>query len=116
MTRKWIHAGGEYQLPFLGAANRALHGDPGPCPRCKTELHVYFHAFYPDTGTGSIWLWCGTCGSFVTLPRVKPTLRFPDPFVSVPRGEFGSLEAGTEEVFHDRLERLWQAGELFWPK
>jgi len=47
-----------------------------------------------------------------TLPRVKPTVRFPDPFADVPRGEFADLETSSDETFLDRLERMWNDGML----
>jgi hypothetical protein len=49
---------------------------------------------------------------YATLPRVKPTVAFPDPFAEVPRGEFAALETSGEEAFLDRLERLWSNGAL----
>jgi hypothetical protein len=49
---------------------------------------------------------------YVTLPRVKPTISFPDPFADVLRGEFGALEMSNEDPFLDRLERLWNDGSL----
>jgi len=112
MTTQWILAHGEHQLRFLGAASRALHGDLRPCPNCNASLRAYFDVFQPQAGKGSIWVWCGNCGMYVTLPRVKPTVIFPDPFAAVPRGEFGALETSSEEAFLDRLERMWNDGTL----
>jgi hypothetical protein len=43
---------------------------------------------------------------------VKPTVRFPDPFADVPRGEFADLETSSDETFLDRLERMWNDGML----
>ena len=112
MTTEWVPAHGEHQLPFLGAASRALQGALGPCPRCHAGLRAYFHVFQPQTGQGSLWVWCGTCGMYATLPRVKPPVTFPDPFAEIPRGEFGVLETSREEAFLDRLERMWKVGQL----
>lgn len=112
MSTKWVPAHGEYQLPFLGAASRALHGDFRPCPKCNASLRAYFHVFQPQAGKGSLWAWCGSCRMYVTLPRVQPTVSLPDPFAGVPRGEFGALETSSEDPFLDRLERLWSDGTL----
>ena len=112
MTIKWVSTHGEHQLPYLGAANRALHGDLRPCPRCHANLRAYFHVFQPETGKGTLWAWCGACGMYATLSRVKPTVVFGDPFADVPRGEFAALETSSEEPFLDRLERLWNDGAL----
>jgi uncharacterized protein YbdZ (MbtH family) len=49
---------------------------------------------------------------YVVLPRVKPTLSFPDPFADVPHGENAALETNLEERFFDRLERMWTDGTL----
>lgn len=112
MSTKWVPAYGEHQLPFLGAASRVLRGELPLCPKCHASLRAYFHVFQPETGKGSLWAWCGTCGMYVTLPRVKPTVSFPDPFADVPRGEFGALEMSSNEPFLDRLERMWNNGTL----
>jgi hypothetical protein len=49
---------------------------------------------------------------YAILPRVIPTLSFPDPFADIPRDEFVALETDLEERFFDRLERLWIDGAL----
>lgn len=116
MPINWTTAHGVHQLPFLGAANRALHGHLPACPKCGASLRAYFHVFHSESGKGSLWVWCATCGMYTTLPRVKPTVIFPDPFAEVPRGEFGALETGLEEPFLDRLERFWLAGTLRLPE
>lgn len=56
MTPRWKPANGEHQLLFMGAANRALRGEPHPCPKCNGELRAYFHVFQPETGKGSLWV------------------------------------------------------------
>ena len=112
MTTKWVPAHGEHQLAFLGAASRALHGDSRPCPKCSVSLRAYFHVINVEKRTGSLWAWCSTCGMFATLPRVKPTVCLPDPFSDLSREEFIALELSTEELFFDRLERMWNDGAL----
>src|SRR6185436_15139116 len=112
MTIHWSLAYGEYQLPFMGAANRVLNGESRLCPKCNGELRAYFHVFQSDTGKGTLWVWCGGCGMHTTLPRVSPPLQFPDPFAGVPRGQFSALETSAEERLLDRLERLWSEGAL----
>jgi hypothetical protein len=107
MKINWVQAYGEHQLPFMGAASRALRGDWAPCPKCSAKLRGYFHVFKPETGTGSFWLWCAACGTYTTLPRVKPVVAFVDPFSDVARGDFGALETSADEPFLDRLERMW---------
>lgn len=116
MSTNWVPAYGEHQLPFMGVANRALLGELCPCPKCSSGLRAYFHVFQPQTGKGSLWVWCGTCGMYTTLPRVQPTVGFPDPFSDVPRGEFGALETNSEDRFFDRLERMWRDGILHPPR
>lgn len=77
---RWVPAHGEHQLPFLGAASRVLHGDLRPCPKCNVGLRVYYHVTNLERRTGILWAWCGTCGMHVALPRVQPTVSYPDPF------------------------------------
>lgn len=112
MKRTWIHAGGEYQIPFMAAASRALREPLPACPRCRAALRAYFHVINRSQSTGSIWVWCGSCGTHVTLPRVKPTRTFVDPFVALPDDEFIALETSRDEAFLDRLERMWNDGTL----
>jgi hypothetical protein len=116
MTVTWVPAYGEHQLPFLGAANRALRGDLAACPKCAKGLRAYFHVFDQETGKGSLWVWCAHCGMHATLPRVKPPRTFPDPFAAVPRGEFGAMEINANVRFLDRLEQLWIDGTLHAPR
>jgi hypothetical protein len=116
MSMEWVSAYGVHELAFVGAANRALRGVFGPCPRCNGALRSYFHVFQSQTGKGTLWLWCSTCGMHTTLTRVKPALRFPDPFAGLARREFGVLEADGEERFFDRLERMWSDGILRPPR
>src|ERR1700759_3910287 len=106
MKRTWIHAGGEYQIPFMATASRALREPLDACPRCRAALRAYFHVINRSQSTGSIWVWCGSCGTHVTLPRVKPTRAFVDPFAALPDDEFIALEASRDGAFLDRLERM----------
>ena len=112
MTRNWVHAGGEHQLPFMAAAVRALRDAPPPCPRCKAELRAYFHLIGRSRSTGSIWVWCGACHTHVVLPRVTPVRVFVDPFATLSREAFVALETSEEERFLDRLESMWVEGSL----
>src|ERR1044071_3461450 len=112
MTTKWVPAHGEHQLPFLGAASRALHGDLRRCPKCNANLRAYFHVFQPQTGKGSLWAWCGTCGMYATLPPLPPTVLFPAPLADVPRGESAALETTSEDASLHRLDRMWNDGTL----
>ena len=112
MARTWIHAGGAYQIPFMAAASRALREPPPACPQCGSALRAYFRVINRAQSTGSIWVWCGSCGTHVTLPRVKPTRTFVDPFAELPDGEFVALETNSKEAFLDRLERMWNDGTL----
>lgn len=112
MTKQWIHAGGEYQVPFLAAASRALRGDPGACPKCKAPLRAYFHAFRAREGNGTLWVWCTACRLHTHAPRVQPLVTFLDPFASLSLVDFARLESQSDPSFFDRLEALWIAGEL----
>jgi hypothetical protein len=102
---KLIHAGGEYQLPFMTAASRALRADPPPCPRCNAELRAYFHIIKPQLAQGSIWVWCGTCHTYTILPRVRVTRSLPDPLADLPDDEFIALETSRDERFFDRIAK-----------
>jgi hypothetical protein len=112
MARTWIHAGGEYQIPFMAAASRALREPLPACPRCGAALRAYFHVINRNQSTGTIWVWCGSCGTHVHLPRVRPVRIFVDPFAALPDAEFIVLETSRDEAFLDRLERLWNEGTL----
>jgi hypothetical protein len=116
MLPTWAPAHGEHELPFMRAANRALQGDLSPCPVCGGPLRAYFHVIQPQTRTGSLWVWCGSCGTYTHLPRVKPALQYADPFAKVPLDEFRILEAAIDDPFFDRLERMWNDGNLVWPR
>jgi hypothetical protein len=112
MARTWIHAGGEYQIPFMAAASRALREALPACPRCAAALRAYFHVINRRQATGTIWVWCDSCGTHVHLPRVKPVRSFVDPFAALPDDGFIALETNREETFLDRLERMWNDGTL----
>jgi hypothetical protein len=116
MSRSWIQAGGESQIPFMAAASRATRGQLGRCPKCsKGDLRCYFHAFKPAQNQGSVWLWCGACCTFTRLARVQPTGTMPlDPFAKLTTQQFSDLETHGEP-FLDRLERLWLDGTLALP-
>lgn len=109
---RWIHAGGEYQIPFMAAASRALRESPSKCPRCAAQLRAYFHVINRESLTGSLWVWCGACGTYVTLPRVKPTRTLVDPFAALVDDEFIALESSRQKPFLDELERLWSEDRL----
>jgi hypothetical protein len=79
----WAAAGGEWQVPFMACASRALGAPAGACPRCTDDLRVYFHVFQPQTQLGTASL-----------------------------NQFSVLEYDREEGFMDRLERLWLANQL----
>ena len=116
MPPAWAPAQSEHELPFMRAAKRALHGDLSPCPRCNGALRVYFHVLQPQTLAGSLWVWCASCGTYTHLQRARPALPYPDPFAIVPLDEFRMLETSIEEPFFDRLERMWNDGNLYWPQ
>lgn len=85
-----------------------------PCPRCgKADLRFYFHAFQRDRGTGTFWVWCPACGTTSHLPRVKPAGDMPkDPFQDLGLEDFARLELDPDEPLLDRLDRLWDQGDL----
>ena len=120
MKQKWVQAGGEYQLPFIGAATCPLEGDfETPCPRChEASLRFYFHVFNPTKATGTLWVWCPVCKTVCHLPRVNPapeTGVWTDPYKNLPNEEFGQLESDENEGFFDRLERLWAERAIGYP-
>jgi hypothetical protein len=112
MTRPWTHAYGEFQLPFLAAAGRALRGQLGACPKCHAPLRAYFHVFQVNEAKGTMWLWCGNCYMHAHLPRVQLQCTLLDPFGGLSRTEFAQLESATDQDFMDRLEALWDRGLL----
>lgn len=112
MARNWVPAGGEHQVPFLREASRAARGELGTCPKCGSELRSYFHVFQAAKKQGSLWLWCGACNTYVTLPRVQATFKAKDPFEALSTAQFAALETSDEEPFLDRLERLWAEGAM----
>lgn len=112
-----MQAGGAHQLPFMAAASRATRGELGPCPKCQQgALRCYFHVFQKEKRQGTLWLWCGSCSTFTHLPRVQvnaPTP--PDPFEQLSLKAFAELETSATEPFFDRLDRMWDEGQLFLP-
>lgn len=112
MARPWTHAYGEFQLPFLAAAGRALRGQLGACPKCQAPLRTYFHVFQVNEDKGTLWLWCGNCHLHAHLPRVQLQCALPDPFGDLSKAEFAQLESATDQTFLDRLETLWDRGDL----
>lgn len=114
MTKKWIEAGGEYQLPCMNAAGRVLKGEQVQCPKCHAaNLRYYFHAFDKSRGRGTIWVWCPNCHLTCHLPRVSPMgLRQDDPFAALDLDQFAELELNPRETLLDRLNRMWDEGAL----
>ena len=110
MSRRWVEAGGDHQVPFLKAAARVLKGATVACPKCGHEpLRRYFHAFRPEAGTGTLWVWCPACSTTTHLPRVTPTAPMPpDPFAHLSLREFADLELGGGSSLLDRLDQLWE--------
>lgn len=120
MRTTWTEAGGEHQFPYIGAASRALQGERDIlCPKCHIGiLRCYFHVFNHKQMTGTIWVWCHHCHTTAHLPRVKPAsgYLFPDPFQALSLEQFAELKQDTTERFFDRLERLWESGQLGFPE
>ena len=114
MTVKWIAAGGAYQVPFMIAAGHALKGTNSPCPKCAApSLRYYFHVFNIAEERGSIWVWCNTCRTHSHLPRVRAEgIHQSDPFAELDLEEFAELELDPNLGFLDRLNGLWDKGEL----
>lgn len=111
---RWTQAGGPYQFPFMGAGSRTLAGEHEiACPRCaEATLRGYFHAFKPETGRGTLWVWCPRCRTTTHLPRVTPKAEVgPDPFADLSLEQFDALERS--EPLLDRLDRLWEQGALW---
>jgi hypothetical protein len=92
------YTGKECQIPFMVAASRALREPPSACPRRGAALRAYFHIINRSQSTGSIWVWCGSCGIHVTLPRVKPTRSFVDHSLHCPT--MNSLHSRRAETRH----------------
>jgi hypothetical protein len=115
VTRKWIEAGGAYQLPCMKAAGRVLKGEQVVlCPKCRdANLRYYFHAFDKSRGEGTIWVWCPSCHLTCRLRRVSPMgPRQQDPFAVLDLDQFANLELTPGEPLLDRLDRLWDEGIL----
>lgn len=114
MANKWVEAGGEYQVPFILAARLVFQGEPVQCPKCDgASIRYYFHILNPVRGHGTIWAWCPNCFTKCHLPRVSPlNVTQTDPFADFTDDQFIELELDTKEPFQDRLNRLWDEGEL----
>ncbi len=114
MANKWIEAGGEYQIPFMIAAQKVFKGEPVQCPKCSgASLRYYFHILDQQHGRGAIWAWCPNCFTKCHLPRVSPkNIMQIDPFASHTLDQFAELEIDPKEPFLDRLNRIWEEGKL----
>ncbi len=115
MNKEWTEAGGEYQIPFMGAASRTLKGEyPITCGKCgQAPLRFYFHVFNEAKGTGTLWVWCPSCRTQTHLPRVKPDAKgFDDPFKNLSLEDFARMEEDATEPFIEKLDRLWDKGTI----
>ena len=76
-------------------------------------MRHYYHVFDKNRRTGSLWVWCQHCGTHCHLPRVSPSGRdYQDPFEELDIHEFAALELDEQEGFLDRLDRMWDEGQL----
>ena len=114
MMNKWIEAGGDYQIPFMLAAQKVLKGEPVRCPKCDgASLRFYSHIFDQQRKRGTIWVWCPSCFTKCHLPRVSlPNTVLADPFADLNLDQFAELEIDSKEPFSDRLNRMWKEGKL----
>jgi hypothetical protein len=114
MGRRWVEAGGEWQVPFMIAAGRVLKGEQVRCPKCgAATLRHYFHAFDKRESRGTLWVWCPACHTSCHLPRVVPTgPPQADPFADLDLEEFAALELAPDEGILDRVDRMWEEGTL----
>ena len=115
MPAPWVEAGGADQLALMGAASRAVGGDVDvPCPLHDGErLRFYFHRLSELSGTGTMWAWCPSARIFTHIPRVKPAhSKLRDPFEDLTIEQFAKLEVDPRTRFYDRLDRLWEDGEI----
>jgi hypothetical protein len=118
MSEQWSEAGGAEQLALMGAASRAVEGDLDvDYPhRDGEKLRFYFHRFSETAGTGTMWVWCHSSKITSHIPRVRPThTKLRDPFEHLTLEQFAELELDEAENFLDRLDRLWEAGEILSP-
>jgi hypothetical protein len=115
MSSEWTQATGPDQIALMGAASRAVEGHLGTdCPRGDGErLRFYFHRFNEATGTGTMWVWCHVAKITAHIPRVRPAHEvLKDPFDELTLEQFAALELDEAEPFMDRLNRLWEAGDI----
>lgn len=119
MKSIWQEAGGNYQFPFMGAASRTLRGERDiACPKCQRGLlRCYWHMFNAKQMTGTIWVWCHCCRTVCHLPRVQPhpNVVFYDPFATWSVEAFEQVELDEQETFFDKLDRLWEEGQIAYP-
>lgn len=102
------------QLLFLGAASRiAQTGNSVGCPACAAgPLRFYHHVLSKERGTGTLWVWCPTCGRTTHLPRIRWRHEVRDPLAAMSEDAFIQLEKDMSELWLDRLDRLWEAGDI----
>ena len=115
MAKRWVEAGGAFQVPFMAVGSKVLEGKPpDPCPQCAhVPLRYYFHEFNRSRRQGTLWVWCSNCRTSCHLPRVTPRGTMPkDPFVGLGLEDFARLETESGEPLLGRLDRMWDEGVL----
>jgi hypothetical protein len=114
VTPPWTDAGGPWQRGFMVAAGQALRGAAVACPKCGApHLRHYFHVLDERAQSGSVWVWCASCGTHSHLARVSAAAsRQGDPFSGLDDEAFAALEMDPDVHFLDRLNALWEGGQL----
>ena len=118
MSQEWLQAWGPYEVPYRGAAGKALDGNLTTiCPKCEqTRLRYYYHITNKKRRTGAMWVWCPVCRMVTHVSRQTLNVTiFQDPLANLSDDEFVELELSKEVPFMDRLDLLWEEGKIVPP-